>query len=188
MKKSLLTLIIPALVLTFTSGCRLETEDLNPQPIETYTPVPSNGDAPNIECRYYDGDTDGISRRGWHAVKIVQGVHYSVEYFNSASTYAGDRVKCYEKLLNTFEKDFYLAQVIEYKKTTCACRWFDGDENKPELGSAGWHLSYKINIVDLKKMISPKFFSALYFNSASTYAGDEENCKRKLVELNFACP
>lgn len=189
MKLSTLTLVVPALILTVATGCRLETEDLNPQPAITNDPNSgtTTADSDLVVCRWYDGNDYGIGRRGWHAVKIVQGIHYSVEYFNSASSYDGDKFNCYNKLVQTFEKTFYADQIAESKKTTCACRMFDGKMSGNSIGPYGWHLSFKIEISELNQKKSTNYFSSQYFNSASSYAGDEENCKRKLVEQNFVC-
>ncbi len=207
MKKSMIQPTILALVLIAITGCRLETEDLNPQPLVTATPTPTpswtpttyppsgwvsptrdNPNAPyaTTQCGWFDGATKGLGSRGWHAYAFVQNVYYSAQFFDNYGAYS--RAKCFNEVVFTFEKGFYAQRVANAKKTACACRWFNGEivDAKPVgLGERGWHLSYALEILTANSK-STEFFSAKEYGNGGS--ASEEACKRFLVESNFICP
>jgi len=151
---------------------RLET-----QPLPNPYPNPNQSFSP-ASCVWYDGVSSGIAQRGYHAVRIIRGIHLSVGYYQNSTWLSQEN--CHKDLIFNIDREEYTQQVRKAAATTCACVWYDGQSNG--IATRGYHMSYRVRLLDGKEAT----LSSGYFDNASN--ASLQRCNQDLVKNNFVCP
>ncbi len=148
-----------------------------PSPPRPVPPQPS----PQLsaaQCAWFDGQSNGIATRGWHAFRLVNGVYYSLQYYDNNSTASAQA--CQQDLIFKHDAPAYRGEVARAKRSACACAWYPGDVlGQPS--QRGWHMAYTMNLLDGSAVT----LSSGYYDNNST--ASQETCNRALVSNGFVC-
>lgn len=148
-----------------------------PQPVPQPQPIPQPQYSP-AQCGWFDGQSNGISQRGWHAFRQMNGIHYSLQFYGNNSYSSAE--KCNIDVIFTHDAYSYANEVAYAKQTSCQCGWFPGDTyNTPS--TRGWHMFYKVRSTGGTEIS----LSAGSYGNNST--ASQETCNRALVTNNFVC-
>lgn len=144
-------------------------------------PIPRNTRATRaglLECKWMNGYSEGISKRGYHLLSQPRGIFYSEKFYgnNSVESYRNCMKDALVDLVTAYELD-------SAKSTTCACDWYPGT-NREEPRARGYHMSYEVRVPTISGEISYLVTSG-YFGNNSTQS--KEACQRQLIQNGFSC-